>query len=328
MAHFYSESDIDLSRIRSLKIAILGYGSQGRPHALNLRDSGLDVIVGLYEGSMSWPRAQAEGFNVVSVAEATQQADVLVFCLPDVKMAAIYAEHIAPHLRGGQTLLFIHGFAVHFGLIRAPSEVDIVLVAPKGAGYGVRQNYEEGFGVPGLIAVGQDCSGSGLQTALGYAWGIGCARVMLMETSFREETVTDLFGEQAVLCGGIPELIKAGFDTLVAAGYQPEAAYFECLHETKLIVDLLYARGLAGMRRAISDTAEYGGLTAGPAVVDQGVRERMKGVLDAIEAGAFTERWTRDDRMGRPELTSLEEAEAALPVEAVGAELRRAMRLE
>ncbi len=328
MAHFYSESDIQLDRIRSQKIAVIGYGSQGRPHALNLLDSGLDITVALYETSPSRVRALDEGFSVITAQEAAQRCDILAFCVPDVKMAAIYHAEIAPHLRPGQTLLFIHGFNIHFGLISPPPDVDVALVAPKGAGYGVRKNFEEHSGVPGLIAIHQDATGQALQTALGYAWGLGCARVMLMETTFKEETVTDLFGEQAVLCGGIPELVKAGFQTLVDAGYQPEAAYFEVLHETKLIVDLLVAKGLTGMRQAISDTAEWGGLIQGPTVIDEQVRERMKKVLAAIESGEFTREWIEEDACGRPNLKRLEFSEQTLQVETAGRELRKRMNLE
>lgn len=328
MTHYYTESDFSLDLIRSRKIAILGYGSQGRSQALNLRDSGLDVTIGLYAGSASAARAESEGFSVMLTEDATRTCDVLMFCVDDVRMRHIFATSVEPWLRPGQALLFSHGFNIHFRLIQPPYGVDVALVSPKGAGPGLRQNFEKGFGVPALIAVHQDATGDALDLALGYAWGIGSARVLMMETTFREETETDLFGEQAVLCGGIPELIRAGYETLVESGYPREAAYFECVHEAKLIIDLLYSRGIAGMRREISDTAEWGGYVAGPVVIDSQVRERMRQVLADIQSGAFTERWLEEDRKGRSNLAQFEREDESNGLEAVGGALRRLMGLQ
>jgi ketol-acid reductoisomerase len=325
MPRFFTEPDIDLELIKSKRVGLLGYGNQGHAHALNLRDSGVSVTVGLYEGSKSADKAREAGFDVASVAEATQQCDVLMLCLPDVPMGHIYCESIEPHLREGHALLFAHGFNIHFGLIEPPEFVDVAMVSPKGPGHGLRSEFLQGSGLPALVALHQDSSGKGLQIALSYAAALGSLRALIFETTFREETVCDLFGEQAVLCGGLVELVKAGFETLVAAGYEPEAAYFECLHETKLIVDLLVTRGLAGMRAAISDTAEWGGYVAGPRVVDSRSREAMKEILAEIEDGEFARRWVQENAAGGKRLAAYRDEEQRHPAESAGAPLRAKM---
>jgi ketol-acid reductoisomerase len=325
MARFYGPSDFDPEIIKGLRVGMLGYGSQGQAQAQNLRDSGVNVAVGLYEGSKSAASAQNAGFSVVDVAQAVQQADLIVFCVPDVPMSDIYKQHVAPHLRQGQTLLFAHGFNIHYGLIQPPPDVDVVMVSPKGAGHGVRSEYESGRGVPALVAIHQDFSGNAESTALSYAWALGCARSVVLQTTFAQETITDLFGEQAVLCGGMIELIKAGFHTLVENGYEPEAAYFECLHETKLIIDLLVAKGLHGMRSGISDTAEWGGYLAGERLVNDSTRNAMREMLQAIEDGSFAQKWVEESRRGAPELHRRRQEEGKLPIEEVGAELRTRM---
>ncbi|HZH98238.1 MAG TPA: ketol-acid reductoisomerase, partial [Fimbriimonadaceae bacterium] len=272
MARTFHDADFDPGVIRSARVAVLGYGNQGHAHAQNLRDSKVQTIVGAREGGAGWLRARADGFEPMSLRDAVRSADVLVMTLPDVQMGEIFRESIEPNLRRDHTLLFVHGFNIHYGFIKPPAEVDVSMVAPKGPGRGLRAEYIKGAGLPALVAVHQNPSGVALSAALSYAWGIGSARSLVLETSFREETECDLFGEQAVLCGGVIELVKAGYETLVAAGYEPEAAYFECVHETKLIVDLLVTRGLKGLREAISDTAEWGGYTAGPQVVGKSSR--------------------------------------------------------
>src|SRR5215467_9827819 len=277
-AKVYTDKDANLALLKNKTLAVLGFGSQGHAHALNLKDSGLKVIIGLYEGSKSIPVAREKGFKVVSTAEAVKQADVIFVALPDTKQASAYAKDIAPNLAKGKTLLFSHGFSIHFKTIVPPKNVDVILVAPKGPGHIVRRQYLEGKGVPALIAVYQNPSGRAKQTALAWAKGIGCTRAGVIETTFREETETDLFGEQAVLCGGTSALIRAGFDTLVGAGYPPELAYFECLHELKFIVDLIHEAGISGMRALISDTAKWGELTVGPKIIDRGVKRRMGSV--------------------------------------------------
>lgn len=325
MATIYYTQDVDPALIASLKVAIVGYGSQGHAHALNLKDSGVEVHVALHPESKSREKAEAAGLKVDTVDEATKWADVLMFCTPDVPMADIYRENVAPHLRAGQTLLFAHGFNIHYGLIEPPKDVNVAMVAPKGPGHRLRYEYAHGAGMPALVAVHQDATGNAKQIALSYAWGIGSAKAGILETTFKEETETDLFGEQAVLCGGLSALIKAGFDTLVAAGYQPEAAYFECLHETKLIVDLLYEGGLSYMRYSISDTAEWGDYTAGPKVINEESKEAMKGILADIQSGKFAKDWIQENRDGRPRMNRYREEGQSSQLETVGKELRAMM---
>ncbi len=325
MATIYYDKDIDPGLVKASKVAVIGYGSQGHAHALNLRDSGVDVRVALHAGSKSKAKAEEEGLTVLTVSEATQWADMLMFCTPDVPMRDIYSEGVAPHLRDGQLLLFAHGFNIHFGLIRPPANVDVAMVAPKGPGHRLRAEYLTGAGMPALVAVQQDFTGKAKQRALSYAWGIGCARAGVLETTFKEETETDLFGEQAVLCGGLSALIKAGFETLVEAGYQPEAAYFECLHETKLIVDLLYEGGLNYMRYSISDTAEWGDYVAGPKVINEQSRQAMKELLADIQSGKFAKEWIAENEAGRPNMERIRAAERTHPVEEVGKKLRPMM---
>lgn len=325
MATIYYEKDVNASLIRGLKVGIIGYGSQGHAHALNLKDSGVDVRVGLPASSKSTPKAEEAGLVVESVADLTKWADVLMFCTPDVPMAQIYSDDVAPNLRDGQTLLFAHGFNIHYKLIDPPASVNVAMVAPKGPGHRLRAEYVAGAGMPALVAVHQDATGSAKDTALSYGWGIGSAKAGILETTFKEETETDLFGEQAVLCGGLSALIKAGFDTLVEAGYQPEAAYFECLHETKLIVDLLYEGGLSYMRYSISDTAEWGDYTAGPKVINDQSKVAMKGLLKDIQDGTFAKDWIAENKAGRPRMTKFREDGQASQLEAVGKELRAMM---
>ncbi|PZN09486.1 MAG: ketol-acid reductoisomerase [Bacillota bacterium] len=324
MATIYYDRDADPSRIQRRKVAIIGYGSQGHAQALNLRDRGVDVIVGIRPGP-SAERARADGFDPVSPAEAAAAADVIVLLIPDEKQPAVYEAEIAPHLTDGKALGFSHGFNIHFGQIRPPAGVDVFMVAPKAPGHLFRRLVREGMGVPGLLAVAQDATGEAKQLALSYAWGIGCTRAGVIETTFKEETETDLFGEQAVLCGGVTELVKAGFETLVEAGYQPEIAYFECLNELKLIVDLMYEGGLARMRYSVSDTAEYGDLTRGPRIIDQGVRQRMWEILAEIQSGAFAREWILENQAGRPVMNARRRQEAAHPIEEVGRRLRAMM---
>lgn len=325
MASIYYTKDINTDLIKSLKTAIIGYGSQGHAHALNLRDQGGTVKVGLHSESRSRGKAEADGLEVVTVAEAAQWADVLMFCTPDVPMAAIYIEHVAPNLRDGQTLLFAHGFNIHFGRISPPAGVNVAMIAPKGPGHRLRAEFLSGNGMPALVAVQNDATGTAKETALSYGWGIGCANAGILETTFKEETETDLFGEQAVLCGGISALIKAGFETLVEAGYQPEAAYFECLHETKLIVDLLYEGGLNYMRYSVSDTAEWGDYVAGPKVINDQSRAAMKELLADIQSGKFAKDWIAENEAGRPVMDATRARERQHPIEAVGKELRAMM---
>jgi len=321
---FESES-IDPSVLSGKKIAILGYGNQGRAQALNLRDSGFEIVVGGRPGK-SFERAMDDGFVALSLRGAAEMADVMMITLPDQHASLLIRSEILPALRSGQTVLFSHGYAVVFGDVEWPAFVDIALVAPKGAGYGVRAAYERDSGVPGLVGVWQDASGRALATALAYAWGIGCHRQFILPTTFREETVCDLFGEQAVLCGGIPALITAGFNTLVEAGYSPEVAYFECLHETKLIVDLLVAKGISGMREAISDTAAYGGLRTGTNLIDDRVHANLKEVLQRIESGEFAKEWNNEAALGGPAYAELRNAEAEGPIETVGKEIRHRLK--
>lgn len=325
MAKFFHESDLQPSTIQALKVTVIGYGSQGHAHALNLKDSGVEVCTGLYEGSKSWPKAEADGITVMTVAEATQWADVLMFCTPDVPMARIYREGVEPHLREGQMLLFAHGLNIHYQLIQPPKHVDVALVAPKGPGHRLRSEFMNGSGLPCLVAVHQDATGQALDRTLSYAWGIGGGRALILETTFKEEAETDLFGEQAVLCGGIPDLIKAGFETLVEAGFQPEAAYFECLHEAKLIVDLLYAGGLTLMQKSISDTAEWGGYQSGKRVINAESRAAMRAVLSEIQDGTFIRRWTEENDQGLKEMEQHRTEVRKHPAEEVGAKLRERM---
>ena len=325
MAKLYYEKDADPALIQGRKVAVLGYGSQGHAHALNLAESGVDVRVGLRDGSSSRRKAEEAGLRVLSTAEAAAEADLVMILLPDTEQKAVYDAEIAPHLREGDAIFFAHGFNIRFGQIAPPPGVDVAMVAPKGPGHLVRRTYTEGGGVPSLVAVAQDASGKAHDLALSYAHAIGATRAGVLDTTFEEETETDLFGEQVVLCGGLTALVQAGFDTLVEAGYQPESAYFECLHELKLIVDLMYEQGIAGMRFSISDTAEYGDLTRGPRVIDDHVRATMRTVLDEIRSGAFAEEWIAENRAGRGRFEELRRAGAAHPIERIGEELRAMM---
>jgi ketol-acid reductoisomerase len=325
MATLYYESDADPSLIAGRKVAILGYGSQGHAHALNLAESGVDVRVGLRAGSASKTKAEEAGLRVVGVEEAAAEADVIMILLPDTEQKDIYDAQVAPHLKPGDCLMFAHGFNIRFGQIVPPAGVDVAMVAPKGPGHLVRRTYTEGGGVPSLVAVAQDATGKAHALALSYAHGIGATRAGVLDTTFEEETETDLFGEQVVLCGGLTALVIAGFETLVGAGYQPESAYFECLHELKLIVDLMYEQGIAGMRYSVSDTAEYGDLTRGPMVIDAHVREQMQSILAAIRDGSFAAEWIAESRAGRPRFTELRQAGQQHQIETVGAELRAMM---
>ena len=325
MAKLYYEADADPGVLAGRKVAIIGYGSQGHAHAQNLADSGVDVRVGLRPGSSSWPKAEEAGLAVTTVAEAAADADLIMILLPDTEQAAVYSSEIARHLSEGDALFFAHGFNIHFGQIEPPEWVDIAMVAPKGPGHLVRRSYEEGGGVPCLIAVEQDASGKAKATALAYAHAIGATRAGVLETTFKEETETDLFGEQAVLCGGLTSLMIAGFETLVNAGYQPESAYFECIHEMKLIVDLIYEQGISGMRFSISDTAEYGDMTRGPRVIGKESREAMSKLLDDIQDGSFAREWIEENRRGRPYFNELRRQAASHPVEQVGSNLRSMM---
>lgn len=325
MAQMYYDDDADLAVIQSRKVAVIGYGSQGHAHALSLRDSGVDVRVGLKEGSRSRAKAEAEGLTVLSVADAAAWADVIVILAPDQHQRGIYAESIAPHLEPGNALFFAHGFNIRFGYIKAPAGVDVCMVAPKGPGHLVRREYSEGRGVPVIVAVEVDATGNAWPLTLAYAKAIGGLRAGGIRTTFTEETETDLFGEQAVLCGGASALIQAGFETLVEAGYQPEVAYFECLHELKLIVDLMYEGGIAKQRWSISDTAEFGDYVSGPRVIDDHVRASMKGVLADIQSGAFARRFIEDQDAGAPEFTAFRAQAERHPIEATGRELRKLM---
>ena len=325
MTRLFYDDDASLARLAGRRIAIIGFGSQGHAHALNLRDSGLDVRVGLYAGSRSWEKASQAGLNVRSVREAVAESDVIMLLTPDTSQARIYEDEIAPELREGTTLMFAHGFNVRYCQIIPPPDVDVSMVAPKSPGHRVREVYTQGGGVPALVAVHQDASGHALDDALAYARGIGCTRAGALLTTFAEETETDLFGEQAVLCGGVSALVKAGFETLVDAGYQPEVAYFECMHELKLIVDLFYQGGLNYMRYSVSDTAEYGDYVAGPRIVTEETRAAMRRLLDEVRTGAFAAEWIEENRQGRPKFNQRRREDAAHPIEAVGRELRRMM---
>jgi ketol-acid reductoisomerase len=321
----YYDADTDRGRLAGRTIAVIGYGSQGHAHALNLSESGARVIVGLRPGGASWDRAMGAGLDVRPVAEAAERADIIMMLVPDQDGRAIYGSGVAAGLRAGNTLMFAHGFNIHYGEIVPPQDVDVTMVAPKSPGHLVRSEYEAGRGVPGLVAVHQDSSGHALANALAYAAGIGCTRAGVIETSFREETETDLFGEQAVLCGGATALVKAGFETLTQAGYRPEMAYFECLHELKLIVDLMYRGGLGFMRHSISDTAEYGDYTRGPRVVTDETRAEMRRILEAIQDGSFAREWLEENRRGRPNFERARQADKDHEIERVGAKLRAMM---
>ncbi len=325
MANIYYDKDADLSLLEGKKIAVLGYGSQGHAHSLNLQDSGMDVVVGLYEGSKSWSKAEAAGLTVKTTAEACAEADVIMVLVPDTKQAAIYKEAIEPNLTEGKTLMFGHGFNIRFSQIVPPDNVDVTMVAPKSPGHRVREVYVEGTGTPGLIAVHQDYSGNAKAQTLAYAKAIGCTKAGALETTFAEETETDLFGEQAVLCGGVSALVEAGFQTLVEAGYQPEIAYFECLHELKLIVDLFYQGGLSYMRYSVSDTAEHGDYTGGPKVITDETRKAMKQMLADIQSGAYAEGWIDENANGRPWFNQRRKEARSSQIEEVGKELRQMM---
>jgi ketol-acid reductoisomerase len=325
MAEIYYDKDANLEHLANRRVAVIGYGSQGHAHALNLRDSGIDVRVGLRDGSASAERARAAGLRVTSAAEAAAEADVIVLLAPDTTHRAIYAESIAPNLNEGDALVFGHGFNIRYGLIQPPSGVDVFMVAPKGPGHLVRRTFSDGKGVPVLVAVEQDATGNAFALALAYAKGLGGTRAGALKTTFTEETETDLFGEQAVLCGGATALVQAGFETLVEAGYQPEVAYFECLHELKLIVDLMYEGGISRMRYSISDTAEYGDVTRGPRIVTPAVKDEMRRILGEITDGTFAREWVAEDAAGRPVFTKLVEEGKHHPIEEVGAKLRPLM---
>jgi ketol-acid reductoisomerase len=324
-ANVYYDQDADTALIADRKVAILGYGSQGHAHALNLKDSGVDVRVGLRAGSASKAKAEAAGLRVLPTADAVREADIVMVLLPDTEQKKVYEADIAPNLSDGNSLAFAHGFNIHFGQIAPPAGVDVWMIAPKGPGHLVRRTYEEGGGVPCLVAVHNDATGKAKQVALAYAKGIGGTRAGVLDTTFEEETETDLFGEQVVLCGGLVELIRNGYETLVEAGYQPESAYFETLHEVKLIVDLIYEGGIAAMNYSISDTAEYGEMTRGPRIVTPQTKAEMKKILGEIQSGEFAKEWIAENEQGRPNFTKLREQAAAHPIEEVGASLRAMM---
>ncbi len=325
MAKMYYESDADFGLLKGKRIAVIGYGSQGHAHALNLKESGADVVVGLYKGSRSWEAAEQAGLTVMETAQAARESDFVMLLVPDEKHAKLYKESIEPNLEPGNALLFSHGFNIHYGQITPPDNIDVFMVAPKGPGHTVRSQFLEGKGVPCLIAVHQDASGKAKDYALAYAAGIGGARAGVLETTFREETETDLFGEQAVLCGGVTELIKAGFETLVEAGYQPESAYFECLHEMKLIVDMINQGGLSYMRYSISDTAEYGDYCTGKRIITEETRKEMKQVLKEVQDGTFARNWILENQANRPSFRAMREQEQSHQIEQVGRELRKMM---
>lgn len=321
----YYDKDADKNILKNRTIAIVGYGSQGHAQAQNLRDSGCKVVVSDLKDSDNWKLAVSHGFQPVSADEAARQADVIQILLPDQTQKAVYESAIAGHMTAGKALVFSHGFNIHFGQIKPPKDVDVYMVAPKGPGHLVRREYERGAGVPALVAVFQDASGNAMKMAVAHASGIGAGRAGILETTFKEETETDLFGEQTVLCGGATELVRAGFQTLVEAGYQPEIAYFECLHELKLIVDLFYEGGISRMYYSVSDTAEYGGMTRGPRVVDAGAKARMKDILKEIQSGQFAKEWIQENEAGRPKLEALRKEHRELLIEQVGAKLRDMM---
>jgi ketol-acid reductoisomerase len=324
-AKIYYDQDADLSLLRGRKIAVVGYGSQGHAHALNLKDSGLDVVVGLYKGSKSWPKAEKDGLRVATVAEAAQMADIVMVLLPDQTHRQTFEESIRGALTKGKTLMVAHGFSIHFNQVVPPADVDVSMIAPKAPGHIMRDLFSQGPGVPGLLAVQQDVSGRARDVALAYGKGVGCTRAGVIETTFKEETETDLFGEQTVLCGGVSALIKASFETLVQAGYQPEVAYFECMHELKLIVDLFYQGGLAYMRYSVSDTAEYGDYSRGPRVIDDRVRAEMRKILHEIQTGQFAREWVLENQANRASFLATRRMEAEHQIEEVGKRLRSMM---
>lgn len=326
MAKMFYDQDANLGLLEGKTVAVLGYGSQGHAQAQNLKESGVNVVVGLRPDSKSWAKAEAAGLKVMATAEAAAAADVIQILLPDEKQAEVYKNDVQPNLKEGNALVFSHGFNIHFGQIVPPADVDVYMVAPKSPGHLVRRMYEEGAGVPALIAVFQDYTGKAHDLALAHAKGIGSTRAGVIETTFQEETETDLFGEQAVLCGGVSELIRAGFDTLVEAGYQPEIAYFECLHELKLIVDLIYEGGIARMRYSVSDTAEYGDLMIGRRIITEETREEMKQVLAEIQSGQFAREWLLENKVGRPVFNAVARNDAQHPIEVVGQKLRNMMK--
>ncbi|MEX1311926.1 MAG: ketol-acid reductoisomerase [Candidatus Sulfomarinibacteraceae bacterium] len=325
MANLFYDNDADLGRLDGTTIAVLGFGSQGHAHALNLKDSGADVVIGLRPSSSSRAAAEAAGLEVMDTAEACARADTIMVLVPDTEQAEVYARDIAPNLEAGDTLMFAHGFNIRYGQIHPPDDIDVSMVAPKAPGHRVREVFTEGAGTPGLIAVEQDASGHARANALAYAKGIGCTRAGVIETTFTEETETDLFGEQAVLCGGVSALVKSGFETLVEAGYQPEIAYFECLHELKLIVDLMYQGGISYMWYSVSDTAEDGGYLGGDTLVTDDVRKRMRDLLGEIQSGGYADRWIRENRNGRPVFDARRSREAEHQIEEVGRKLRSMM---
>jgi ketol-acid reductoisomerase len=324
-AKIYTNKDATLASIKRKTLAVIGFGSQGHAHALNLKDSGMNVVIGLYKRSKSREVAAKLGFKVMDTAEAVQAADVIFVAVPDTKIASVYEKDIAPHLTKGKTLLFSHGFAIHFKTIDPPQDVNVIMVAPKGPGHTVRSQFVDGKGVPGLIAIHNDADGKAKKIALAWARGIGCTRAGVFETNFEEETVTDLFGEQVVLCGGASALVKAGFEVLVEAGYQPEMAYFECLHELKLIVDLMNESGIAGMRFSVSETAEWGDVTVGPKIINESVKNRMRKQLKDIKAGKFAKEWIKENEEGCKTFNQIRKDEAAHPIEKVGERLRSTM---
>jgi ketol-acid reductoisomerase len=325
MAELFYDKQADLERLKGKPIAIIGFGSQGHAHARNLADSGLDVRVGLYPGSKSFAKVEAAGLRAMTVAEAAKEAQMVMILTPDIGQADIYRDHVAPHMERGKTLMFAHGFNIRFGQIVPAEGIDVSMVAPKAPGHRVREVYENGGGVPALVAVQQDATGGALQDALAYAKGIGSTRAGVLTTTFTEETETDLFGEQVVLCGGVSALVKTAFETLVEAGYQPEVAYFECMHELKLIVDLFYQGGLNYMRYSVSDTAEWGDYTAGPRIVTDETRTAMRQILAEIQSGAFAEDWIDENHNGRPRFNARRQADVAHPIETIGLQLRRMM---
>ncbi len=325
MSKLYYDLDANWDMISSKKIAVIGYGSQGHAHALNLKESGIDVTVGLYKGSKSWQKAENDGVKVAAVADAVASADIVMILIPDEKQGQVYRDHIAPNLKDGAALAFAHGFNIHFSQVVPPDNIDVFMVAPKGPGHLVRRMYTEGKGVPCLMAVHQNYTGNAQEIALAYARGIGGTRAGVLTTTFKEETETDLFGEQAVLCGGVTELIKAGFETLVEAGYQPESAYFECLHEMKLIVDLMYEGGIGMMRYSISDTAEFGDYMTGKRIIPDSTREEMRQILAEIQNGEFAKKWILENQANRPVFNAMRRREAEHQIEKVGKDLRAMM---
>ena len=325
MAKRYYEQDGDLSLLKNSTVAIIGYGSQGHAHSLNLRDSGIQVVVAELPGTANWAKAEAAGLKVMTASEAAAVADVIMMLVADHHQAGVYEKDLAPHMKAGKTLMFAHGFNIHFGQIVPPPEVDVSMIAPKAPGHRVRELFTEGVGVPALVAVHQNASGKALERALAYALALGCLKAGVIETTFKEETESDLFGEQVVLCGGAAELIKAGYETLVDAGYAPEIAYFECLHELKLIVDLIYEGGLGYMRFSVSDTAEYGDYTRGPRIINAETRKEMKKILSEIQSGQFAREWIEENKAGRKNFLAMREAAKNHPIETVGKELREMM---